>query len=405
MRTGIVDFQSDRLRQLRIAQGLTQAVLAEKLSCSAGNISKWENGLSYPEIASFKRICDYFKVPEDWLLESPIKDQGDTPSFFRSQVSTPKIAWDIAETRLEWLEELSFKLQESLDFPELRIPFYSGDEVGLIDDADIESLAEQCRQEWGIGTGPITNVIQTMESFGVVASRTELGYVKMDGVSRWSMLDDRPYVLLAADKASPIRNRFDAAHELGHLVLHRKISKEQYQQHYNLIENQAHRFASAFLMPAESFSFEVKWPTLDGLLSLKPRWKVSVAAMIKRCQDLELIDSDATARLWKGRSARGWVKKEPLDDSFEFEQPKLLKRSVMMLIENKILTKASLRKHLGMPEPLLEELVNLPTGYFSDEQRNTVIDIRLKPRPSKARPADLYGTGSVVSFHQKHMSE
>ena len=56
MRTGIVDFQSDRLRQLRIAQGLTQAVLAEKLSCSAGNISKWENGLSYPEIASFKRI-------------------------------------------------------------------------------------------------------------------------------------------------------------------------------------------------------------------------------------------------------------------------------------------------------------------------------------------------------------
>ena len=77
----------------------------------------------------------------------------------------------------------------------------------------------------------------------------------------------------------------------------------------------------------------------------------------------------------------------------------------MMLIENKILTKASLRKHLGMPEPLLEELVNLPTGYFSDEQRNTVIDIRLKPRPSKARPADLYGTGSVVSFHQKHMSE
>ncbi len=154
-------------------------------------------------------------------------------------------------------------------------------------------------------------------------------------------------------------------------------------------------------MPAESFSLELRWPTLDGLLSLKERWKVSVAAMIKRCQDLELIDAESTTRLWKGRSARGWVKKEPLDDSFEFEQPKLLQRSVMMLVESKILTKEALRKNLGVPMTILEELSNLPSGYFSNDKKSTVIDIRLKANYNRDTVSGAGRPGSVVTFDRK----
>lgn len=399
MRAGILGFQPERLKQLRMSSGMTQASLAEALNCSAGNISKWENGGSSPEASSFYKICEYFGVSEKWLLEAPLSNASAMPSFFRSQVSTPKASWDAADARLAWLAEISYKLQESLEFPVVRIPSYEGKDVRLISDSEIESLADECRRVWRLGSGPIKDVVHVLESFGVVVARAEIGFVKMDGVSRWSPHDDRPYVLLAADKAGPIRNRFDAAHELGHLVLHRGVDAERYSSNYHLIEAQAHRFASAFLMPSESFPLEVKWPTLDGFLALKSRWKVSVAAMIKRCQDLEIISPDSVVRLWKGRSARGWVKKEPLDDLIEFEQPKLLKRSVMMLVENNILTRDSLRDVLGMPARDMEELCSLPAGYFSGELENIVVDLRLKSRVSKA--ASGSSSAAVLSFPKK----
>lgn len=396
MRTGILGFQSERLKQLRSASGLTQEGLADLVGCSPGNISKWERGSAFPTVSSFHRICDYFEVSERWLLEKPVKSSPKQPSFFRSQVTTPKISWDIAEARLDWLEEISYKLQESLELPKIRIPSYSGPDVRTISDEEIESLADQCRKEWRLGLGPIQNVIQTLENFGIVTTRCTLGYLKMDGVSRWSEVDDRPYVLIAGDKASPIRNRFDAAHELGHLVLHRSVSLEQSKIDYQLIENQAHRFASAFLMPSESFPLEVKWPTLDGILALKKRWKVSIAAMIKRCHDLNVIDDDAVLRLWKGRSARGWVKKEPMDDDFEFETPKLLSRCVKVLVENEILSKNQLKDLLGVPTPKLEELCGLEQGYFASSSQENVIEIRLRAAAPRSKENIANNTAGVV---------
>lgn len=400
MRTGILGFQSERLKQLRSASGLTQEGLAELIGCSAGNISKWETGSSYPTAPSFHKICEFFGVSESWLLEKPIKSGFLRPSFFRSQVTTPKISWDVADARLDWLEEISYKLQESLEFPPINIPAYNGNNVREISDEDIESLADECRKTWRLGDGPIQNVIQVLENFGAVTARCTLGFLKMDGVSRWSEVDNRPYVLIAGDKASPIRNRFDATHELGHLVLHRGVGFDQARVDYHLLENQAHRFASAFLMPSESFPLEVKWPTLDGFLALKKRWKVSIAAMIKRCHDLNVVDDEAVVRLWKGRSARGWVKKEPLDEEFSFEQPKLISRSVKMIIENDILTKNQLKEILGVPSEKLEELCALEKGYFQSNDEQKIIDIRIRansPRETHARST----SGVVLGFPKK----
>lgn len=401
MRTGVLGFQPERLKQLRISADMTQAMLADLLNCSAGNISKWESGRISPEVFNFRGICELFGVSESWLLEAPLKSSNSSPSFYRSQVSTPKAAWEIADARLSWLEEISYKLQETLEFPKVNIPIYQGNDVRVISDSEIEDLADECRKRWGLGTGPIKDVIHVLESNGAVVARSGIGYVKMDGISKWSKIDHRPYVLLAADKAGPIRNRFDAAHELGHVVLHSKISHDQYKAHYNLLEAQAHRFASAFLLPSDSFSFEVKWPSLDGLLALKGRWKVSVAAMIKRCQDLEIIDPDVAARLWKGRSARHWVKNEPLDDSIDFEQPKLLRRSIMIMVEQKILSKDALRDVLGVPLKDLEELSSISKGYLTEKSKDSVVDIRLKAKPGNINKSEIRKTAEILSFQKR----
>lgn len=399
MRTGVASFQSERLKQLRLALGITQTVLAERVGRASGNISKWENGLQEPEAESFQRLCDVFGVSENWLLEEPVETAQNTPFFFRSQVSTSRHAQDIAEVRLEWLQDISYKLQESLEFAAVNVPHLTETDCQMISDQEIEQMASTCRQAWGLGIAPIPNVIQALENAGIICARTTLGHLKMDGVSNWYELDQRPYVLLVADKANGIRNRFDAAHELGHIVLHRHVSKGQYEANHALLESQAHRFASAFLMPAESFLREIRWPTLDTLLALKSRWKVSVAAMVHRCVELEIINDTTTTRLWKARSARGWVKGEPMDGDFDFERPQLIARGVKMLVENQVLSRSQVRQLLGLPVSILESLCSLDEGYFDLPDQSQVINMQLRKR--SARDQFFSETAEILGFPNK----
>jgi len=86
-----------------------------------------------------------------------------------------------------------------------------------------------------------------------------------------------------------------------------------------VIEREADRFAFAFLMPKESFMDEVFAVTLDGLLQLKKRWRVSVAAMICRCKDLGFLIEYQSTYLWKPINHRNWRFKEPFDNDFPVE--------------------------------------------------------------------------------------
>ncbi|MBE0508910.1 MAG: ImmA/IrrE family metallo-endopeptidase [Marinospirillum sp.] len=401
MRSGIQGFQSQRLKQLRASAAMTQIELAERIQCVKGNISKWEQGKSSPEASSFQKICDVFNVPSSWLMEEPIASPETHPSFFRAKNKTPKISREIAKIRLDWAEEVSYKLQESLEFPDINLPEYTGD-FKVLTDYEIEDLATECRQRWELGQRPIQNLINVMEGNGVVVTRGTLGFTKMDGVSRWSKIDSRPYVFLCMDKANGFRARFDAGHELGHIVLHKKVTDAEYQKNYHLLENQAHRFASALLLPASSFVRDVHYPTMETFLALKPKWKVSVAAMIRRCQDLEVISDQTALRLWKARSARGWTAREPLDDTLEPEEPKLLQRSIKMLVENNILDKCTLRQMLGAPAHIIEELSNLPKNYFNQDQPDKVIELRIRNPSQQGQTTQQMGIkGRVIKLEQR----
>lgn len=93
----------------------------------------------------------------------------------------------------------------------------------------------------------------------------------------------------------------DAAHELGHLVLHRHLPLKALNSaaDFKEIERQAFYFAGAFLMPAESFATEVWTPSLNTLVALKNRWKTSVGAMLMRCSSLGMVSEEAERRLWE----------------------------------------------------------------------------------------------------------
>ncbi len=369
MKIGISNFIPERLTQARESLGLTKAALSQLINISPATITNWEKGSQLPTEEKLRTLSDKLDFQTHWFLKETKTLEESTPYFYRSLSAATKTSRSVAKIKLNWLNEITETLEEWLDWPQVNIPSISETQFLKITDQEIEEIASECRETWALGNGPIDNIAQTLESAGVILTKVLVGTSKMDGVSKWNEEHKRPYMLIASDKENGIRNRFDMAHELGHLVLHRNVSNENFTKYYKEIERQANYFAGCFLIPAESFASELPWPSLESMLAMKKRWKVSISAMIMRSYQLELIDDDQKLRLYKGRSARGWTKSEPYDLEAPKEAPKLLSRAIQMLLENNLVTKADISLKLGFSDKIIEEICYLPNGFFSKTQQ------------------------------------
>ena len=367
MSKGIRDFSGARLEEARTARGLTQTSLAQLLGRDSSTVSAWETGRQRPDWDAVQQVATALAVRPALLL----RDLGQAQSsyFYRSTASVTLALQKKARARLRWAEALTDELLEWIDFPDLDLPNLDVPPFASITDEFIEATAIECRTHWSLGFGPVPDVIGVLENAGAVVVKEELGGVKMDGVSVWSGEDHcRPFVLLSEDKASAVRSRFDAAHELGHLVLHKAVDSEALKpaEHQEL-ERQAHRFAAAFLLPAEGFVRDVDRLDLDHFVALKPKWRTSIAAMLMRCSQLEWISDAYKERCFKYLSARGWRRAEPLDDSISAEKPTALSAAIKLLIEAGKYTRGDLCDRVGLEPGDIESISGLPRGYLTRE--------------------------------------
>lgn len=375
-RGGVQGFQKDRLSQILAARRLTQVQLASMVDVSPATISKWRAGTQTPERDALERLAGVVNVTPEWFTRVP----GTKLSLplFRSNASAHVAARAMLETRLEWGQDIAAALMEYVDYPDVNLPSRNYTDPEEITAEDIERAACECRDLWRLGRSAIQDLALAVEGAGVILVREITGIAQIEGLSAWSEVLGRPVILLSADKDNGYRSRFDLAHEIGHLVLHRHIQRTTDNARHKLLEQQAHRFAGAFLLPAETFATEVRVPpTLDDLLILKRRWGVSAAAIIMRLKALELVDEDGALMLFKRRSARWGVKAEPGDDDRRPEQPRLLRRTIDLLVEEKVMPLDAFPRHIGLAAVDVEALAGLPEGYF--QGKNNVVDfVRLK---------------------------
>jgi Zn-dependent peptidase ImmA (M78 family)/DNA-binding XRE family transcriptional regulator len=396
MRSGTPGFRAERLVEARDSRGLTQVALADLINRTSSSISRWEAGDQSPEPDALDALARALNLPVAFFLRAQ-PDHGAAPMFYRSMASTTQSVRKRSQARLRWAQDISLELQEWLDLPEPNVPDLDVRDHREIRDEDIERMANECRTRWSLGQGPIADMLLVLENAGVIVVKEEVGTAKMDGVSNWSTADGRPYTLIARDKATLVRSRMDAAHELGHLVLHRHLSPKALNSagDFKDIERQAFYFAGAFLLPAESFATEVWSPSLNALVALKERWKASVGAMLMRCSALGMMSEEAERRLWKYYSARGWRKSEPLDDVLTPEEPRLLARSVRLLIDEGVRSREALLGDFRLPAADVESLCGLPRGYMNKSEADVVALPTLKraPEPSAA--------GTVVPFRRE----
>lgn len=364
MSRGITGFEPGRLIQALSARGLSQVALASMVGVSPATVSKWKNGQQSPEAEALTSLSQVINVTSEWFTR-PLPEKCSLP-LFRSNASAHSDARKMLEARLEWAQDIALALSEFVDFPDVNLPVRSFTDPEQITSADIEEAADECRALWNLGRRAIPDLAMAVEGAGVILVREETGIATIEGLSSWSQALDRPMILLSADKQNGFRSRFDLAHELGHLILHKGIERSTDPVRHKMMEDQAHRFAGAFLLPAETFAADVRSPvTLDSLLLLKQRWGVSVAAMFMRLWALKIIDDETKSLLFKRRSARWGVKAEPGDDGRAPEQTRLLKRTIELLASSGVMPVDAVSSYIGLSATDIEMLSGLPLRYLS----------------------------------------
>lgn len=284
-----------RLHLARLRRGYTKSHLAKLTGLSARSITNYEKGLQNPTEETLATLAEAMAFPVEFFGQPDLEAIAEAAASFRSLTSMTAAKRDqalgagtLALVIDEWIEGRFSR--PAPDVPE-------------VDDETPEAAAEIVRAEWGLGTKPIKNMIHLLELHGIrVFSLAEAGR-SVDAFSFWR--DQRPYVMLNTQKSAE-HSRFDAAHELGHLVLHRTGERGRD------AERDANQFASAFLMPRPAIlAAGLAHATLPTLVTRKAEWKVSVVALIYRLHALGILTDWQYRSLYIAASKKGYRSQEP----------------------------------------------------------------------------------------------
>jgi len=329
----------NRLRIARLRRLLTIKGLAEKVGMSTRLLSHYENNNDEIRPETLRKIANALDYPIGFFVGEDIEELDENWVSFRSlsrmkayQKNAALSAGSIAILLNGYIEK-HFKLRDS------DLPNYEGIEP--------EAAATALREKWGMGTQSVSNMIHWLELKGIRVFSLAERNKEVNAYSFWK--GETPYIFLNTFKSAE-SSRFDCAHELAHLVLHLKHGPRGREA-----EIEADKFASAFLMPKGSvLAHAPKFANIPDLIKLKKMWNVSLAALVRRLKDLEIITEWQYRSLNIDMSSSGMHKNEP--DEIERETSQILAKVFHTLRERGI-TKREVAKELCLPEKEIDDLV------------------------------------------------
>lgn len=342
-------FNPNRLKLARKRRRLSGKDLAERVGLSYVTISRLETANNEPDPETVDALVKALNFPREFFFGKDLDELNKDFASFRSLASMT------AKERESALSagSLSFLLS---DWVEQRFNLPQPDLLDLGSERDSAEAAISLRRHWGLGEKPIGNIIKLLESKGVRVFSLAENTKNVDAFSCWR--NGKPYIFLNTFKSIEHR-RFDAAHELGHLVLHRHggVSKGGRPE-----EIEANNFASSFLMPADDVTSRIPFvSSLDQLVMLKQRWRVSVAALAYRLHKLGVLSDWQYRTFCIQMTQRGYRVSEP--EGIDPEESVVWKKVFSDLWSERI-TKSHIASDLSLPveevENMIEGLVNGP---------------------------------------------
>jgi Zn-dependent peptidase ImmA (M78 family)/transcriptional regulator with XRE-family HTH domain len=383
-------FNPLRFSLARRRRGMTKREVAERMGVSERSVSSYEKGEQEPESSTLLRLAEALNFPEAFFFAPDPEDFSPSIASFRSmskmssrQRHAALGSGSIGLLLNEWLEK-RFNLPEP-DLPDLGrepnsltrlaqrenyeedVPFPSKATAH-----DAEAAAEAFRSHWGLGELPVKNMIALLESRGVRVFSLAVDAKEVDAFSMW--YGGKPFVFLNTFKSAE-HCRYDAAHELGHLVLHRHGQSQGPE-----LEREANAFASAFLMPRKSvLANGPRTPTLPGLIRHKKYWAVSVAALNYRLHSLGMTTDWIYRTLCIQLAEAGYRTREP--DSVPHEKSLILEKVFKALREEGV-SKIDVANELLIPSEEIDALTfGLMLNVLKGGRQGS------SPAPSKGKSA------------------
>ncbi|QSQ94304.1 helix-turn-helix domain-containing protein [Acinetobacter indicus] len=309
-------FNMGRFDLARQRRGLTKRELAHRLEVTDRTVSNWYNNQQVDE-KNLEKAAEILDFPINFFYGREVEKIQVESVSFRALTKMTARKRDMAISQTILAEMISDWIDQNFDLPlpnvpdlhELRSDFSTAT-IGSLDETDEndvgyyleysypEACADTVRKAWGLGEQPIPNLIALLESKGIrVFSLTDEAQ-DVDACCRWT--SGRPFIFLNTSRTAE-RCRFDLAHELGHLVMHKHGIIEGIH-----VEQEANAFASAFLMPRRSLLADpLRIPSLKSILSKKVIWQVSAAALTYRYNKLGIITDWNATSIYKQLAQRG----------------------------------------------------------------------------------------------------
>ncbi len=336
-----------KLKVARAAAGLSLRDLSARIGgrVTAQAIGKYERNEDMPSSGVLIALARALGVSEDYLLSaSELALEG---AEFRKKAGSSAREEAALEARAIHFMERYLAIEDLLNLRsvEWEKPWSAPYPVKELRDA--EDAARSVREEWGLGNDPIPNLAELLEERGIKILSLDLDDI--DGLAAKVRRKDREAARVIVIKKSTWseRKRFNLAHELGHMVIDPAQGLDE--------EKAAHRFAGAFLIPADVLRSEVGAKrssiSLGELVALKQRFGVSIQAIAYRCKDLGILNQAAFARLFKIFAQRGWRAppyEEPGRLDPEVEEPKRFERLCYRALAERVIGESRAAELLGI---------------------------------------------------------
>jgi len=344
----------------READGLTQTQLADRVGIAQGKLSRLESQPGFVSVDQtfVRRLSEELGRTSSFFTRPGRRHSGTgvTEIYHRKRESTPKKQLARLHATIDTIrihvEELlkHIDLHSEYTFPHIDVD----DPLETQEPADIARLV---RATWRVPSGPVNNLTELVEGAGGLVFNLDFETTLLDAVSRW--YPGLPPMFFLNSKLTGDRYRYTLAHEVGHMVMHIRPNA--------MMETQADTFAAELLMPAAEISPSLRNVTLPLLARLKPYWKVSMAALLKRAGDLGRLTPNQQRYMWSKFSALGFRTREPQELDIPVERPTLLRSILDACTTQMGWTTRDLETHLLTSESRLRPI------YFRDQTSLRVV--------------------------------
>lgn len=339
-------FNPKRLTMARMRRRLTAKSLAEMAQLSADTIGRLEKGAHEPDEDTIRRLSRSLQYPTSFFFDHEVEEIDTDAVSFRNFSKMSAKERDAAITAGSLGIQLTNYIERRFDLP-------AADLLDMSHETNPEISAASLRQYWRLGESPIANIIALMEAKGVRLLSLSENTASVNAFSFWR--DNKPYVFLNDFKTAE-SSIFDCAHELGHLVMHKKGDIRGIRS----VEREANAFASAFLMPENDVKARIpRQITVDAIIKLKLRWRVSAMALARRIFNLGRLSEWQYKSVCIELGRRNYRTDEPI--SVGRESSIVWKKVLTQLWSEKI-TKEDIARSLSIPLDELDGLIWNLTG-------------------------------------------